>query len=100
QISKEAIVRASAAEVWTAWTTSAGIHSFFAPEAIVDPKPDGAFRPHFNPYAAPGSKGADDMRFLALQKERMLSFTWNAPPHLPDARPAQTVVLVAFAALP
>ena len=94
QISKEAIVRASAAEVWTAWTTSAGIQSFFAPEAIVDPKPDGAFRLHFNPYAPPGSKGADDMRFLALQKERMLSFTWNAPPHLPDARLQRTVVVV------
>ena len=94
QITKDAIVRASIADVWTAWTTSAGIQSFFAPEAIVDPKPDGAFRLHFNPYAAPGAKGADDMRFLALQKERMLSFTWNAPPHLPDARLQRTVVIV------
>jgi uncharacterized protein YndB with AHSA1/START domain len=93
-ITKDAVVRAAVADVWTAWTTSAGIQSFFAPEAIVDPKPDGAFRLHFNPYAAPGSKGADDMRFLALQKERMLSFTWNAPPHLPDARLQRTVVIV------
>ena len=93
-ITKDTVVRASVADVWTAWTTSGGIQSFFAPEAIVDPKPDGAFRLHFNPYAPPGSKGADDMRFLALQKERMLSFTWNAPPHLPDARLQRTVVIV------
>ena len=93
-INKETLVRAPLAAVWSAWTTSEGIQSFFAPEAIVDPKPDGAFRLHFNPYAEPGMKGADDMRYLALQKERMLSFTWNAPPHLPDARLQRTVVIV------
>ena len=93
-ITKEALVRAPVSELWTAWTTSAGIQSFFAPEAIVDARPEGAFRLHFNPYAPPGSKGADDMRFLALQKDRLVSFTWNAPPHLPDARLQRTVVIV------
>jgi uncharacterized protein YndB with AHSA1/START domain len=93
-IRKEALVRAPVADVWNAWTTSAGIQSFFAPEAKVEPRPEGAFRLHFNPYAPPGSKGADDMRFLALQKERLVSFTWNAPPHLPDARLQRTVVIV------
>ena len=93
-IRKEALVRAPVADVWNAWTTSAGIQSFFAPEAKVDPRPEGAFQLHFNPYAPPGSKGADDMRFLALQKERLVSFTWNAPPHLPDARMQRTVVIV------
>jgi uncharacterized protein YndB with AHSA1/START domain len=95
-ISKEVVVGASIAEVWNAWTTSAGIQSFFAPEAIVDPKPEGAFRIHIDPYGAPGMKGADDMRFLALQKEKMLSFTWNAPPHLPEARMQRTVVILRF----
>jgi uncharacterized protein YndB with AHSA1/START domain len=93
-IRKEALVRAPSAEVWNAWTTSAGIQSFFAPEAIVDPRPEGAFHLHFNPYAPPGAKGADDMRFLALQKDRLVSFTWNAPPHLPDARQQRTMVIV------
>lgn len=93
-ISKETSVKAPVAAVWSAWTTREGIESFFAPEAIVEPKPDGAFRLHFNPFAPPGSKGADDMRYLALQKERMLSFTWNAPPHLPDARLQRTVVII------
>ena len=31
-------------------------------------------------------KGADDMRFMALQRPTMLSFDWNAPPSLPEAR--------------
>jgi uncharacterized protein YndB with AHSA1/START domain len=87
-------VRATPAEVWNAWTTSAGIQSFFAPEAVVDAKPDGAFDLHFDPYAKPGLKGADNMRFLSLQKDRLVSFTWNAPPHLPEARTQRTVVIV------
>src|SRR3954466_1744539 len=57
-IRKETIVRATPTEVWNAWTTSAGIQSFFAPEAVVDAKPDGAFDLHFDPYAKPGLKGA------------------------------------------
>ena len=96
-ITKEVLVKAPVPAVWNAWTTREGIESFFAPEALVDARPDGPFHLHFNPYAPPGSKGADDMRFLALQKDRMLSFTWNAPPHLPEARGQRTVVIVRTA---
>jgi hypothetical protein len=66
-IRKEAVIAAPVAEVWKAWTTSEGIQGFFAPEAIVDPRPDGPFFIHFNPYAPAGEKGADDMRVLAVQ---------------------------------
>jgi uncharacterized protein YndB with AHSA1/START domain len=93
-IRKEMLVNAPVAEVWTAWTTSEGIQSFFAPEAFVDPRPDGRFHIHFNPYAPAGLKGADDMRVLAVQPRQLLSFTWNAPPHLPEARAQRTVVIV------
>jgi hypothetical protein len=56
----------------------------------------GAFSIHFDPLAQPGSKGADDMRFMALQPKTMLSFDWNAPPHLPEARAQRTFVIVRF----
>jgi uncharacterized protein YndB with AHSA1/START domain len=91
---KEVDVKAPVEEVWTAWTTRAGIESFFAPEALVEARPGGAFFVHFNPYAPPGLKGADDMRVLAVQAPRMISFTWNAPPHLPEARRQRTYVTV------
>lgn len=96
-IFKEALVAAPVEEVWKAWTTSEGVVSFFAPEAIIEPKPGGAFFVHFNPYAAPGMKGADDMRVLAVQAPKLLSFTWNAPPHLPEARAQRTFVAVRLA---
>lgn len=94
RIAKEALVQAPIEAVWKAWTTSEGITSFFAPEAYVEARPEGAFHIHFNPYAPPGSKGADDMRVLAVQEPKLLSFTWNAPPQLPEARAQRTFVTV------
>ncbi|QDQ26231.1 SRPBCC domain-containing protein [Chitinimonas arctica] len=90
-------VKAPVAEVWKAWTTSQGISSFFAPEALVEARPDGAFHIIIDPYAPSGLQGADDMKVLAVEQERMLSFTWNAPPHLPQARQQRTVVVLRFA---
>jgi uncharacterized protein YndB with AHSA1/START domain len=87
-------VKAPVTEVWKAWTTEEGVTTFFAPAARVDPRPGGAFEMHFNPFAKPGLKGADGMVFLALQEPRMLSFTWNAPPHLPEVRGQRTAVTV------
>lgn len=93
-IDKEVTVPAGVDAVWDAWTTRDGITSFFAPDAKIEPRSGGAFHIHFNPYAEPGAKGADDMRFLALQPKRMLSFDWNAPPHLAQARQQRTFVVV------
>lgn len=93
-IVKTVTVKAPVAEVWKAWTTAAGIKSFFAPDARIEARPGGPFEVYINPYAKPGMKGADDMVFLALQENRMLSFTWNAPPHLPDVRVQRTSVTV------
>lgn len=91
-------VKAPLAEVWKAWTTSAGVVEFFAPEALVEARPGGAFSIIMDPYAPPGMKGADDMKVLAVEAQRLLSFTWNAPPSLPEARQQRTVVILRFAA--
>lgn len=93
-IDKEIVVTATPEQVWNAWTTRAGITSFFAPDAQIDARVDGAFEIYINPLAEPGLKGADGMRFMALQPPRMLSFTWNAPPSLPEARQQRTFVVV------
>ena len=98
-IEKEVVVRATLDEAWAAWTTREGIVSFFAPDAVIDPRVGGAFHIHIDPGAQPGAKGADDMRFMALQPKKMLSFDWNAPPHLPEARAQRTFVVVRFAAV-
>ena len=96
-LDKEVIVAAPVAAVWQSWTTKAGIESFFAPEAEIDARVDGAFHIHMDPLGAPGMKGADTMRYLALQPMKMLSFDWNAPPHLAEVRQQRTFVVVRLA---
>jgi uncharacterized protein YndB with AHSA1/START domain len=96
-IDKEVVVAAPIQAVWQSWTTKAGIESFFAPEAEIDAKVGGAFHIHINPFGEPGMKGADDMRFMALQAPTMLSFDWNAPPSLPEIRKQRTFVVVRLA---
>lgn len=93
---KQVTVKAPVADVWKAWTTTEGIVSFFAPSARVEARPGGPFEIHFNPYARPGLKGADDMVVLAVQEEKMISFTWNSPPQMPVVRPQRTAVQVRF----
>ena len=95
-ITEKVTVKADVAAVWKAWTTTEGIKTFFAPDANIDARVDGAFQIYMNPLAPAGEKGADDMKFLALQTNKMISFTWNAPPFLPEARKQRTVVIVRF----
>ena len=83
-------------QAWDAWTTRDGIVSFFAPDAKIEPRVGGAFQIYIDPTAPAGSKGADDMRFMAIQPKKMLSFDWNAPPSLPEARAQRTFVVVRF----
>jgi uncharacterized protein YndB with AHSA1/START domain len=93
-IHKEVRVEAPVDAVWRAWTTTEGVKSFLAPDAHVEARVLGPFRIYFNPFAPAGQKGEDDGMFLALQDRRMLSFTWSAPPHLPEARAQRTYVTV------
>ena len=95
-IDKSVEIAATLDQAWDAWTTRAGIASFFAPDAVIDARVGGAFSIHIDPGAPAGSRGADDMRFMALQPKKMISFDWNAPPHLPEARAQRTFVVVRF----
>jgi uncharacterized protein YndB with AHSA1/START domain len=95
-IVKTVTVKAPLEEAWKAWTTTEGVVSFFAPDARVEARPGGPFEVYFNPYAKPGLKGADDMVVLAVQEKKMISFTWNSPPHLAEVRPQRTAVAVRF----
>jgi len=93
-IDKQVEVAASMDQAWDAWTTREGITSFFAPDASIDPRVGGAFQIYMDPLAEPGLKGADEMRYMAVQPKKMISFDWNAPPHLAQARQQRTFVIV------
>ena len=61
-----------------------GVKSFFAPDCKVDLRPDGKYEMYFNPEAPWGERGGEGLRVMSVQPMKMFSFTWNAPPHLPD----------------
>lgn len=92
----EALVDASRKEVWNAWTTEDGAQSFFAPGCRIDLRVGGAYEMLFDLAAKPGEQGGEGMIITAIQPERMLSFTWNAPPHLAQVRDQMTHVVVRF----
>ncbi|MGA2239789.1 MAG: SRPBCC domain-containing protein [Candidatus Bathyarchaeia archaeon] len=93
-IRAETIVDASQDEVWDAWTTEKGVKSFLAPECNIDVRVDGPYEIFFDPEAEHGQRGGEGVRILALETRKMLSITWNAPPHLSEVRKQWTHVTV------
>jgi uncharacterized protein YndB with AHSA1/START domain len=89
-------IPASIAEVWKAWTTEEGAKSFFAQDCNIKLRPGGEYEMLFNPDAPPGEQGGEGMIILAIQRQKMLSFTWNSPPHLPKVRGEMTHVTLRF----
>ncbi|HEY3180333.1 MAG TPA: SRPBCC domain-containing protein [Casimicrobiaceae bacterium] len=56
-------IDAPLANVWNAWTTAAGIESFFAPKVgKLDPQPGGMIELWFAPNAPEGSRGSEGNR--------------------------------------
>lgn len=98
---KEVTVGAPVAKVWEAWTTPTGIASFFAPDAKIELRPGGAFELYIVPSAPAGQRGAEGCTVLAYVPERVLAFTWNAPPSIPKLREAEarTQVVLEFTSL-
>jgi uncharacterized protein YndB with AHSA1/START domain len=94
----EVVVDAPIDQVWQAWTTEEGVRTFLAPGARIEPHVDGAYEIHFNPSAAPGSRGGDGLRILAWEPPHRLAFTWNAPPSHPKVREQRTMVILDLTA--
>jgi uncharacterized protein YndB with AHSA1/START domain len=100
RIEVETVVNAPVEKVWETWTTCEGIKTFFARDCNIDLRVDGAFAMYFAPDAPAGSRGADHARILAIQPNRMLSFTWDASPPGNPVRVNQTHVVLRLFPLP
>ncbi|MFO0972884.1 MAG: SRPBCC domain-containing protein [Phycisphaerae bacterium] len=96
-IRKECIVEATRHDVFKAFTTEAGVTTFFAPQARVELRVGGPYEIYFNPAAAYGQRGAEGCRVLAFVPDEMLAFTWGAPQNWPEIRWQRTYVVLQFA---
>jgi uncharacterized protein YndB with AHSA1/START domain/uncharacterized protein YciI len=94
----EETIPASVDRVWRAWTTSEGIESFLAEEAEIRLEIGGPYEIYFNMGAPEGQRGSEGCTVLSYLPMEMLSFTWNAPPSIPNLRNAgaRTHVVVRF----
>lgn len=93
-ITAEILVDAFLSDVWEAWTTESGAKTFFAPDCKIDLRPGGAYEMYFDPDAPQGLRGGEGCQILALEGTEMLSFTWIAPPSMPEIRSQFTHVVV------
>jgi len=96
KICKEINVPASLSDVWNAFTTVEGIKTFFAPGGKIELKPGGCYEIYFYPPGHEGNRGSEGCVVLSFIPERMLSFTWNAPPEFPNVRKERTWVVLEF----
>ncbi len=95
-ILKTVTVPATIDQVWQAWTTKRGLQGFFAPRCEIEMWPGGTFEIWFFPDNPPGTRGAEGLELLSYLPGRMLSFEWDAPPHLPVVRGHRNWVVVTF----
>ena len=100
RIVKEVVVAAPPAAVWRAWTDPAIITQFFAPKARVELHPGGAYELLFLQDAPAGEQGSEGCTVLAYLPEKLLAFSWNAPPKFKEARGRHTWVVVELETLP
>jgi PTH1 family peptidyl-tRNA hydrolase len=89
RIRKQAIVGAPVPNVWSAWTTREGVATFLAPEARIDLREGGAYEILFDLGQEPGKQGSEGCEIVSLREPNALSFTWNAPPEIPEVRAAE-----------
>lgn len=97
---KEVVVVAPPEEVWHAWTTSAGIAGFFAPESKIELRLGGPYDLYMRMTEPDesGKRGAEGSKILSYIPHEMLSFDWTFSPAVPTLRNAgaKTHVVLRF----
>ncbi len=87
---------AAPVEVFRAWTTSEGLSALLQTEARVELRIGGPLEVYFMPDAPEGTRGSEGCQFLAYVPDRLLAFSWNAPPIIPETRDLHTWVVMEF----
>jgi len=100
-IEKTRVVNCPVDKVWWKWTTHEGLLTFFGLGNEVGLKLGGLYEICFLMDSRPGLKGGEGNKIISYVPEKMLSFTWNAPPQHPEIRKHKhsTWVVVHFKTL-
>lgn len=90
-------VAAPVADVWKAVSTTEGLRTFFSSGASIELVTFGHFVHHFTEEAPSGKAALTGNLVLAVQPERLLTLTWDAPPEYPSVRAQRTFVEIRLA---
>jgi uncharacterized protein YndB with AHSA1/START domain len=93
---KEAVVNATPDVVFKLWTTREGFKKFLGVDGDIDLRIGGPMELYFGPNNPPGQRGSDGCQILSYQTDRMLSYSWNAPPKFPEEREKRTWIVIHF----
>ncbi len=85
-ITKSRVVQCAVDKVWWKWTTHEGLLTFFGLDNKIELKLGGAFEIYFLMDNPVGLRGGEGCKIISYLPEKMLSFTWNAPPEYPIIR--------------
>lgn len=95
-LTRTEVVNADHTTAWRDWASAAAIAEWWQPRASnIDLRVGGPFEILFNMDVEEGMRGSEGCRYLAYVPGEMISFTWNAPPHL-ALRSSNTWVVVTF----
>jgi len=91
---KEAVIQAPVETVWAAWTDGRAFTEIYGRDndalvANIDLAIGGRYEWLFD-----GEIGSNGCQILSYVPNRMLSFSWNAPPQQPESRAKHTWVVV------
>ncbi len=89
----EVRVPATPERVFALWSSAEGMAAWWSAHNRIELRPGGFYELYFMLDEAPGRRGGEGNRVLSFLPNRMLSFSWNAPPHL-KTRPLRTWVVL------
>ncbi|MBT3229081.1 MAG: SRPBCC domain-containing protein [Candidatus Marinimicrobia bacterium] len=86
RLHKSILVQADLKSSWEKWTTHAGLKTFLGLDNKIELTPGGPYEIYFLLDNPEGTRGGEGNQVLSFLPPRMLSFTWNAPPTIPEVR--------------
>lgn len=97
-IRKHVTVPAPLEEVWQAWTTTAGVTTFFGPAAKVEAVVGGPYEIYFSTEGPEGARGCEGCKVHSVVLGKLFAFEWNFPPSIPLLRNSglHTLVYLRF----
>jgi uncharacterized protein YndB with AHSA1/START domain len=86
KIIKKHVFNASVDLIWKKWTTHEGLLTFFGSDNKIQLKSGGPFEIYFLMENEYGLRGSETCKVLSYLPKKMFSFSWNAPPEIPEVR--------------